>query len=257
MMRHWITSSQIVAYQEEYGHRMPDFKGYRRGFLSPGFILSVHVGRIAPLGPASVPSAYVKHATGAPVQAHELGLEGDEQADRRVHGGVDKAVYAYPVEGYAGWLAEFPHLAARLLAPGMGENLSMAGLAEATVHIGDLFRVGGAVMQVTQPRQPCVKLAAYFGEPRMVKAMTRSGRCGWYLRVVEAGPVGSGDPVTLLDRPNPDWTVARFVEAVAAKRVDRELLSEMVAMPGLAANWQARAFALLARWEDGNMKAFT
>lgn len=238
------------------GHRSRIVRSASEDFLSSASILSVHVGRIAPLGAAGVPSAYVKQVVEGPVTAGALGLDGDEQADRRVHGGADKAVYAYPFEGYAGWAADFPRLAARLRPAGMGENLTTRGLSESDVHIGDLFRIGGALMQVTQPRQPCAKLAAYFDEPRMVKTMTRSGRCGWYLSVVEPGPVAGGDAVTLLDRPNPDWSVERFAAAVAAKRIDRELLAEMVAMPGLAANWQARAFALLARWAEKDMESF-
>lgn len=205
---------------------------------------------MAPLGANCIPSAYVKEAVAGPTQARTLGFVGDEQADKRVHGGVDKAVYCYPFEGYAEWAADFQRLADRLLPASMGENLTTRGLTEASVHVGDIFRVGGAMMQVTQPRQPCSKLAAYFDEPRMVKAMTRSGRCGWYLRILEPGPVAAGDAMILLDRPNPEWTVARFAAIVAAKQIDRELLAEMVSMPGLAENWQVRAFALLARWSE-------
>ena len=217
---------------------------------SPGMphpkVTAVHVGRIAPLGPQGVPSGYLKYPVDHPVHAGELGLAGDAQADLTVHGGVDKAVYGYPLSGYPGWSEAFPELAARFVPGSMGENLVVAGIAEADLAIGDRVRVGGALLQVSQPRQPCFKLGLVFGEPRLARAMTRNGWCGWYYRVLEPGVIGAGDDHVLVERPNPEWTVARFAEVVAARALGADLLSEMVAMEGLAANWQVRALKLLA-----------
>lgn len=210
-------------------------------------ILEVRTGRVAPLAGTGVRSGYVKHAAAGAVTAGPLGLDGDEQADRRVHGGLDKALYLYPSEHYARWAADFPGLADRFVRGSMGENLPTVGLDEGDVRIGDVYRLGAAVIQATEPRQPCSKLAAHFGEAALVKAMIRSGRCGWYARVVEAGAVAAGDRLLLIDRSNPGWPVARMAAVIAAKAMSRELLAEMVAMPGLSEHWRTRALAILAR----------
>ena len=218
--------------------------------ITPATVVAVHVGKIAPLGPQAVPSGYVKNAVDHPVFAGALGLTGDGQADLTVHGGVDKAVYGYPLSRYPDWSAAFPELAPRFLPGSMGENLVVEGIVETDLAIGDRIRVGGALLQITQPRQPCFKLGLYFDEPRLVRAMTRSGWCGWYYRVLEAGAIGAGDDHVLVERPNPGWTVARFAEVVAARALGADLLAEMVAMEGLAANWQVRALKLLAGLRD-------
>ena len=207
---------------------------------------AVHVGKVAPLGPQGVPSGYLKYCVDHPVHAAELGLAGDAQADLTVHGGIDKAVYGYPVSRYPDWAAAFPALATRFVPGSMGENLVVEGIAEPDLAIGDRVRVGGALLQVTQPRQPCFKLGLVFGEPQLARAMTRNGWCGWYYRVLEPGVIGAGDDHVLVERPNPGWTVARFAEVVAARALGAQLLAEMVAMEGLAANWQVRALKLLA-----------
>jgi MOSC domain-containing protein YiiM len=118
-------------------------------------------------------------------------LEGDEQADLSVHGGWDKAVYVYPSEHYAFWRAKLVDVH---VTYGMfGENFTTEGLDESTVCIGDRFRIGGAVVEVTQPRVPCYKLAVRFGRPDMPQQFHASGRCGFYLAVLEEGEVGAGD----------------------------------------------------------------
>lgn len=115
----------------------------------------------------------------------------DKQADRRLHGGPDKAVYCYPVEHYASWRTVAPQHTALLEPGGFGENLTTEGFDEDSVSIGDTFRIGHATVQVTQPRQPCFKLALRFEAPQMVRAMVRSGFSGWYLRVLEPGLIGA------------------------------------------------------------------
>jgi MOSC domain-containing protein YiiM len=214
--------------------------------LTAGIVRAIHVGRVAPLGPDAIPSGFFKQPVAGRVEATALGLSGDEQADLRVHGGVDKAVYAYPSEGYAAWLADFPARSRTLVPGGMGENLVTAGLDEDEVRVGDLHRIGGALLQVTQPRQPCSKLALYHREPKLPKRMFETARCGWYLRVVEAGPIRAGQDIELVERSDAAWTVRRFAAVVALKTIDRELLAEIVAMPGVAAHWQTRALRMLA-----------
>ena len=123
----------------------------------------------------------------------KLGIEGDHQSDLSVHGGIDKAIYAYPSEHYAWWRKELP--GAELPWGAFGENLTTEGILEDRVHIGDRFRIGAAEFIVTQPRMPCYKLALRFGRADMVKRFMRSGRSGFYLAVLREGDIGAGDAI--------------------------------------------------------------
>ena len=203
------------------------------------------------MGPQGTPSGYRKAPVGHPVVVHDLGLTGDAQADLDVHGGRDKAVYGYPLSRYPAWAAEFPALADRMVAGAMGENLAVDGVDEMGIHIGDRVRVGGALLQVSQPRLPCFKLGLAHDEPRLIRAMVRNGFCGWYYRVVECGAIGAGDAHVVVERPNLDWPVSRFAGVIAARAMGAEVLREMVAMEGLAADWQARALRQLAALRHG------
>ena len=132
-------------------------------------------------------------------------LEGDEQADLRVHGGWEKAVYVYPSEHYSFWRSELPGIP---LSYGMfGENFTTEGLDEWSVCIGDQYRIGSAVVEVTQPRMPCYKLGVRFGRPDMPQRFHASGRCGFYLAVVKEGEVGAGDVWERLVRPEDTLSV--------------------------------------------------
>jgi MOSC domain-containing protein YiiM len=212
-----------------------------------GSIVSVQVGSVAPLGPRGVPSGFVKQPVERPAMAGPLGLAGDSQADRSVHGGPDKALYCYPVEHYASWCTVLPRHA-KLFAPGgLGENVTTRSLDEDNVAIGDLFRIGQAKVQVTQPRQPCFKLALRFDDPQMVRAMVRSGFTGWYLRVLEPGLIGAGDSITLIDRPNPTWSVARFNRLIYEAGTTVQELSELAELRGLADGWRQSFHAALGK----------
>jgi len=202
-------------------------------------VVSVHVGRIAPMGASGKPSAFRKAAVDGPVAVAALGCAGDEQADRRWHGGVDKAVYGYAVEGYAAWSAAFPQ---HQFGPGaMGENLALCGLDETDVCIGDRHRIGSTVLEVCQPRTPCNTLAQAFGDPLVGRAMLRSGRCGWYYRVITPGVVEAGDTVERIGRINPGWSVRRCIEMVGARGRTSTLIDEVVALPSLAREWRLKA----------------
>jgi MOSC domain-containing protein YiiM len=204
-------------------------------------LLSVHVGRIAPLGPEEVPSSFVKHAVSGSVPIHALGLEGDEQADLTVHGGPEKAVYGYSAGHYPAWSAEFPHHRALFAGGSMGENLCIDGMDEASICVGDIHAIGTAVLQVCQPRQPCFKFALRFDDNRLPKAMVKSGRAGWYYRVLTPGVVASGDAVNLRERPNPDFPLARLVQIVNFNDATVGELARLADMAGLASRIQARA----------------
>jgi MOSC domain-containing protein YiiM len=200
-------------------------------------IMSVHVGRIAPLGSKGVPSAFIKYRTPGPVPVAPTGLAGDEVADLSVHGGLDKAVYGYAAGHYPAWRAEFPQHANLLVPGGFGENLAFDGIDEEAVCIGDDMAIGTAVLRLCQPRQPCFKLALRF-DKHMGRAMTQNGRAGWYFRVVQAGEITEGDAARLVARPNPDWSFARFLRHLREKSFADADLAELAALPGLAAQWQ-------------------
>ncbi|WP_019831417.1 MOSC domain-containing protein [Sphingomonas sp. PR090111-T3T-6A] len=207
---------------------------------------SVQVGRAAPLGPENVPSGFVKRAVSGRIPVAALGLTGDEQADLTVHGGPEKAVYGYAARHYASWQAEFPEHAARLTPGGFGENLTIEGLDEDAICVGDIHRIGSAVLQVCQPRQPCFKLALRFEDNRLPKAMVRTGRAGWYYRVLEEGELGAGDAVTLVERPQPAFRFSRLVTIVNHGAATPAEMAALAEMPELASSLRRRA---QGRWK--------
>lgn len=202
--------------------------------VAAGTVCSVQVGRGAPLGPDAVLSGFVKRPVTGSVNVHELGLEGDEQVDLRVHGGPDKAVYAYAHSHYAAWQAQFPQHAALLVAGGLGENLTIEACDETQVCIHDIVRIGSVTLRVTQPRQPCFKFALRFDDVAMPRAMIRNGYSGWYYQVVETGQLAAGDPVLLLDRSAPHWPIARVNQLIIGRRAtpaERAEYAQLTARP--------------------------
>ena len=166
------------------------------------------------------------------VMVRSLNLDGDGQADLEVHGNIDKAVYAYAAEHYADWRQELPDV--ELPWGAFGENLTIAGLSEAQVNIGDRFCVGTAELQVTQPRFPCFKLNLKFGRSDMVKRFINSCRTGIYFSVVQEGEIGAGDTVELVSRDENEVTVADIVQLCMRKTTDSDLLRRAVQVPALA-----------------------
>jgi len=204
------------------------------------------VGTVAPLGPQGVPSAFVKHTAEGRTAVFRHGLDGDEQADLRFHGGTEKAVYGYSLDHYGRWKADFPNHSATLIPGAFGENLTIEGLTETDMCVGDVHRIGTAVLQVCQPRQPCFKLALHFGDKRLPAAMVRSGRCGWYYRVLSEGELGPGYQVELVDRPQPGLPFTRLIEFVNfARSTDAELLA-LSRLEEVAAGIRRRALDKLA-----------
>jgi len=221
--------------------------------IARGKIAAVHTGRARQIDTArgAMRTAFVKAPVSGPVGVHPLGLAGDEQADRRVHGGPEKAVYGYPASGYDGWRAEFLDLADRFVPGAMGENLVVTGLDEASVNIGDVVRAGTALLQIAQIREPCSTFTAMIGTARAARAMTRSGRCGWYYRVLEDGVIAAGDSHDIVERPNPAWPIARFAAFAAGRSGTVEAIAELATLPGLTRAWQVKAAQLLERQRAG------
>jgi len=181
-------------------------------------------------------SAIAKEPVDHPLWLSTTGFEGDAVADTRVHGGPEKAVLVGAIEHLPFWreLLDRPDL-----GPGaFGENLIVEGALESDVCLGDCFAVGEAVVQVSQPRQPCWKQARRWRRRDLAVQMQRTGRTGWYVRVLREGRVAPGDELRLVERPLPEWTVARANEVMHGRPVDRTAAAALAAIPLLAARWR-------------------
>jgi len=198
-----------------------------------GHVVSVNSGSIEaltlPIG--TTDSAIVKHPRRGPVSTFAFGLEGDEQADHAAHGGPDRALYAYALEDYAWWEAELR----RTLSPGtFGENLTTFGFDPNDALVGERWAVGSTLLEVSQPRLPCLKLAARLELPSFVRRFAEGRRPGSYLRIVGHGTVASGDAIDLDFRPAHDVSIRAFFRMYLDSSVDP---SPLLAVPQLSAAW--------------------
>lgn len=212
--------------------------------MTSPLLLSIQVGQPRQYGregaadPLDRPwtSSSFKEPVVGPVWLGKTNLAGDAQADLAHHGGPEKAVLAYAAAHYSHWRQRLDQPS---LAPGaLGENFTIDGLTEADVCIGDVWQVGEAVVQVTQPRQPCWKIGRRFRIKSLPLEVQQTGRTGWYLRVLKEGIVAAGMPLVLRERLNPDWTVARANAVMHAEKADVQAARELAALPELSASWQ-------------------
>jgi MOSC domain-containing protein YiiM len=179
------------------------------------------------------------------VQVLTEGLAPDEQADRRVHGGPEMALHLYPLDHHAWWRGIIGDHPALDEPGGFGSNLAVTGLTEDMVCIGERFRLGSAVIEVSQPRQPCWKIEHRFGHAGMVARIVETGRCGWYFRVIETGDVAAGDTLERLAPGAEDWSVARAFAALVAGKATRAEFAELAELPVLSPKMRAKAAARL------------
>jgi MOSC domain-containing protein YiiM len=201
-------------------------------------IISVNIGlpREVSWQGKTVTTGIFKEPIKGSVVLRTLNLDGDKQADLSVHGGVSKAVYAYPVQHYEFWKSELPNMQ---LPYGMfGENFTIAGLLEETVNIGDRFRLGAAEVMVTEPRMPCYKLGLKFGRADMVKRFLASRRTGFYFAVLQEGELKAGDTIEPLSRDGNGITVADITRLYAFERDDLKLLRRVVQVEALPESWR-------------------
>ena len=201
-------------------------------------VISVNVGlpRTLVFDGETVVTGIFKEPVEGRIAVRRLNLDGDRQADLTVHGGRDKAVYAYPAEHYSFWREQFPEMD---LPWGMfGENLTLTGLLEDEVHIGDHFRVGSATLMVTQPRLPCYKLGIKFGREDIIKRFLESGKTGFYFAVLEEGEVAAGDAISLLHRDEHHIQVADIVRLYRRDKYNLDLLRRVLAVEALPEAWR-------------------
>jgi MOSC domain-containing protein YiiM len=201
-------------------------------------VLSVNVGlpRTVVWKGRTVVTGIFKEPVVGRVAIKRLNLEGDRQADLTVHGGPEKAIYAYPAEYYAFWREQFPEME---LPWGMfGENLTIEGLLDENVYIGDRFQVGSAQLVVTQPRLPCYKLGLKFGRDDILKRFLQSGLTGFYFAVLQEGEVAAGDPIRLLHRDEHQVKVPDITHLYHQDKHNLDLLRRVVAVEALPESWR-------------------
>lgn len=202
--------------------------------------VSLFIGGIRPLPESGRPTGMYKQPAGGPLELGPEGFIGDEQADRRVHGGPEKAVHLYPARHYAKLAERFPEAAPQLVIGSLGENISTAELDENDVRIGDIWRLGSAELQVCQPRNPCWKIDERFASDGMAAFIAEHRLTGWYWRVVTPGRVTPGNTLELLQAAEGSFTLADAMLCWQAHRPTLADLEKLAASPGIAKNWQQK-----------------
>ncbi|WP_437227429.1 MOSC domain-containing protein [Planctomicrobium sp. SH661] len=207
-------------------------------------LVSIQVGLPQTYGDASATdpreqqwrTGFFKKPISGPCRVTLTGLDGDGQADLRVHGGPDKAILAYSADHYPAWRKAIDH--PDMTGGAFGENLTISGLTEESVCIGDEWAIGSVRLQVSQPRQPCWKLARRWGVPELPKLVVRSGWSGWYFRVLQTGEIEPGQKCVLEHRPHGEWSIARTSQALYDRNFPLAAAEELARLPELSAAWQ-------------------
>ncbi len=211
--------------------------------MSEAKLLSIQVGKACQIGDKDAAeyfdqewhSAIFKTPVSGLVWIGATNVAGDQQANRQVHGGPDKAVNVYPAEHLAHWRAA---LQLDMQFGAFGENFATIGLSEAEVCIGDVYRIGGAIVQVSQPRQPCAKLARRWRLKDFAVHVIEAGKTGWYLCVLQEGAVEAGQPIELAERPHPEWTIAAANAVIYRGKQNAAAMQALAACPALSAAWR-------------------
>ncbi len=208
-------------------------------------LLSIQVGlpRDVTFQGKTTTTGIFKDTVKGPVQVRTLNLDGDGQADLTVHGGIDKAVYAYGFDAYPWWKGARPQDKFELGA--FGENLTLDKLPEERIYIGDTYELGGAILQVAQPRYPCFKLGIKFQDQTIIKEFMRSGRPGVYFRVLKEGAIDVGDELKLVGREKALLSVRELFLLDATTQLDRARLQEILSIPTLMPSYRKKYEKLL------------
>lgn len=212
--------------------------------MNEPFVHKVFTGKVQQLGDPDAEdpmdrqweSGMFKEATEEQVWLGKTGLDGDEVADKKNHGGPEKALFAYPIKHYTFWKQDLKLPSIDMGA--MGENLAVLEMDEFSVCIGDIYRFGDAIIQVSQPRRPCWKPARRFRVMDFALRIQQSGRTGWYFRILQEGDILSRIDLELIDRPYPEWSIAACNEVMYVRKHDLRSTRNLAACDLLAPNWK-------------------
>ncbi|MBP0638055.1 MULTISPECIES: MOSC domain-containing protein [unclassified Cupriavidus] len=208
---------------------------------------AIFAGGIGILGEEGHRSGIFKRRIEGEVRVVAEGIVGDQHADTRVHGGPEKAVHHFATENYATLATGFPHVADALVPGSFGENIATVGLDERSVHIGDIYRAGSVVLQVSQPRSPCWKINHRFSVEGLSLLVARERITGWYYRVLQPGTIRPGDILERLERANDRFSISEFWQVVSAHVPEVDDMQALSAVEGLADDWKRR-LTERARW---------
>lgn len=223
------------------------------------YVKQLRTGKVKKMGSESAKnpmerkweSAIYKQEQKEPMMLYKTGLEKDEVADKKNHGGPEKALFAYPAQHYPYWQEQLD--TEEIDVGGMGENLVLEGVDEFSVFIGDTYRFGEAIIQVSQPRQPCWKPARRYKVLDFALRIQRSGRTGWYFRVLQEGVVHAETELELLERPYPEWSIAACNEVMHVRKGDLNAAYELASCTLLAENWK-RNLQKRLRGQESNIR---
>ncbi len=237
-----VEATEMYAGKASDGTQRDLDRYHREQGMSIWTIEAVCTGTARPFHGAET-SAIAKRPREGAVQVLTEGLAPDEQADRSVHGGPEMALHLYPLDHHAWWRERIGDHPALDEPGGFGSNIAVSGLNEDTVHIGDRFRLGTALIEVSQPRQPCWKIEHRFGHKGMVAAIVASGRSGWYFRVIEPGEVAAGDSLERIAIGAATWNVARVFRALVGGKATPDELAELTELSPLTPRLREKAAA--------------
>ncbi len=211
-------------------------------------LLSINVSKPKPIqyGGKTVQTGIFKEPVSGTVMLREKNIDGDGQGDLRVHGGTYKAIYGYPFEHYTHWQQALQR--GDLTYGQFGENLTVEGLLETSVYIGDVFQIGSTVkLQITQPRVPCFKLAYKMGLPEFPKQFLESRRVGFYFRVLEEGEIAAGDAITRIEVASASMSVTEILNLRYFDRDNREKIARARKLPALSPSWKRDFTKILSK----------
>lgn len=212
-----------------------------------GTVTSLLMGKVSTIA-EGVSSGIDKHPSEGRYWVNELGIKGDEQADKRYHGGVEKALHAYASEHYERWVAKLGDAPRFHQIGAFGENLSTQGLDEDTICLGDIYQIGECLVEVSQGRMPCWKLNVRFGRPDMSLLLQETLWTGWYFRILREGHIGAGDDIYLMERPFPEWPLTKVTGLIFTGCMEEEALQSLLNAP-LVDSWRKLVERRLATGE--------
>ncbi|WP_197742774.1 MOSC domain-containing protein [Lentilitoribacter sp. Alg239-R112] len=219
-----------------------------------GRVIGLYIGQAEDRWEGKAPSAIGKKPTSGPLEMDFNGFLDDDQADKKVHGGLEKAIHHYASEHMEYWKREFPEKADMFTSGCFGENISSTGVTEENLHLGDILQIGDARVQICQGRQPCWKLNAHIDEPSMAPKFQKTRRTGWYYRIIKTGNISVGDDILLIERPYSDWPLSRLIKERFNPKMEPAHAAELATIEALSQSWRA---TFIKRSTDPNFKEDT